>query len=197
MTDHTIEQEIQAKGLTAPRVTPDHIDATVSWEQTFTAGDALRALGYPSHQAFDLLTICVLKLVNDFTVIGESACASPENFDRELGAKIARQNAVNKIWPLEGYLLKSKLLASATDAVPSAFQQDVRSILEIGTIVPPHQQRVIDEKTELDGKFNKLVAFFDNPLYKTLHIDEQARLAQQCEYMGKYSEILKDRIGAF
>ncbi|WP_249451677.1 Gp49 family protein, partial [Escherichia coli] len=44
-----------------------------------------------------------------FTVTGESACASPENFDAEIGRKIARQNAVNKIWMLEGYLLKQKL----------------------------------------------------------------------------------------
>lgn len=46
---------------------------------------------------------------NGFTVTGESACASPENFDAEIGRKIARQNAVNKIWMLEGYLLKQKL----------------------------------------------------------------------------------------
>ncbi len=56
-----------------------------------------------------LLTYCVLVLKNGFTVTGESACASPENFDAEIGRKIARQNAVNKIWMLEGYLLKQKL----------------------------------------------------------------------------------------
>ena len=57
----------------------------------------------------DLLTFCVLVLRNGFTVTGESACASPENFDPEIGRKIARENAVNKIWLLEGYLLKQKL----------------------------------------------------------------------------------------
>ena len=57
----------------------------------------------------ELLTFCVLVLKNGFTVTGESACASPENFDAEIGRKIARQNAVNKIWMLEGYLLKQKL----------------------------------------------------------------------------------------
>ena len=60
------------------------------------------------HKALDLLTFCVLVLRNGFTVTGESACASPENFDAELGCKIARQNAVNKIWPLMGYALKAK-----------------------------------------------------------------------------------------
>ena len=48
-------------------------------------------------------------LRNGFTVTGESACASPENFDAELGRKIARQNAVQKIWPLMGYALKERL----------------------------------------------------------------------------------------
>lgn len=58
-----------------------------------------------------LLTFCVLVLKNGFTVTGESACASPENFDAEVGRKIARQNAVAKVWPLMGYELRSKLAA--------------------------------------------------------------------------------------
>ena len=57
----------------------------------------------------DLLTFCVLVLQNGFTVTGESACASPENFDAEIGRKIARDNAVQKIWPLMGYALKQQL----------------------------------------------------------------------------------------
>lgn len=59
--------------------------------------------------ALSLLTFCVLVLKNGFTVTGESACASPENFDAEIGRKIARENATQKIWPLMGYELKSKL----------------------------------------------------------------------------------------
>ena len=59
-----------------------------------------------------LLTFCVLVLRNGFTVTGESACASPENFDAEIGRKIARQNAEQKIWPLMGYELRSKLAAA-------------------------------------------------------------------------------------
>ena len=59
----------------------------------------------------ELLTFCVLVLKNGFTVTGESACASPENFDAELGRKIARRNAVQKIWPLMGYALKGRLAA--------------------------------------------------------------------------------------
>ena len=63
----------------------------------------------PTHESLGLLTFCVLVLKNGFTVTGESACASPENFDAELGRKIARQKAVEKIWPLMGYALKERL----------------------------------------------------------------------------------------
>lgn len=64
----------------------------------------------PKHEALNQLTFCILVLRNGFTVTGESACASPENFDAEVGRKIARQNAVQKIWPLMGYELKSRLV---------------------------------------------------------------------------------------
>ena len=55
------------------------------------------------------LTICVLTLENGFNVTGESASASLDNFDAELGKKLARIKAKEKIWPLEGYLLRQKL----------------------------------------------------------------------------------------
>lgn len=113
-----IEQEIQAKGLTAPRVTMDDIEANIASEHYFTA---LQGALYPNERKepvsiapaswtpLSLLTFCVLVLRNGFTVTGESACASPENFDAELGRKIARQNAINKVWPLMGYALKERL----------------------------------------------------------------------------------------
>jgi hypothetical protein len=91
-----IEAEIQAKNLNAPRLTPDHIDQTILAEQFHV---------FPG----TTLTVCCLTLKNDFQVIGESAAASPENFDEEIGRKIARSNARDKIWALEGYLLKNKL----------------------------------------------------------------------------------------
>ena len=220
MNDQTIEQEIQTKGLTAPRITPDDIEANIASEHYFTAAQAAgvsqdeiarvahevnrsycQALGDNSQPAWDdapqwqrdsallgvklhtenpnagpqasheswmaqklaegwvygpekrpdlkqhpcivpfddlpreqqakdylfrgvvhalqnnappalnLLTFCVLVLRNGFTVTGESACASPENFDAELGRKIARQNAVQKMWPLMGYALRERLAA--------------------------------------------------------------------------------------
>jgi len=116
--DSAIEQEIVAKGLTAPRVTPADIEANVIDELYFTAYSASIGLDIRpderpavANQAHKLLTFCVLTLRNGFSVTGESACASPENFDAELGRKIARAAAVNKIWPLMGYELRSKLAA--------------------------------------------------------------------------------------
>lgn len=116
----TIEQEIQAKGKTAPRVTPADIEANILEEHYFTGAEGVegtKELGVAyemPHISVSLLTFCVLVLRNGFTVTGESACASPENFDAEIGRKIARQNAVSKVWPLMGYELRSKLAASAT-----------------------------------------------------------------------------------
>ena len=110
--DDAIEAEIVAKGLTAPRVTPDDIALSIMGEHYFTAADGINpgiVAGYKYPGALDLLTFCVLVLRNGFTVTGESACASPENFNAEVGRKIARANAVSKIWPLEGYLLKERL----------------------------------------------------------------------------------------
>ena len=69
-------------------------------------------------QPLKLLTFCVLVLRNGFTVTGQSACASPENFDAEIGRKVARQDAVRQVWPLLGYALRDKLHASETAIEP-------------------------------------------------------------------------------
>jgi len=148
--DAEIENEIQAKGLNAPRLTPALIEGTIAQEVYFTAADAVR-FAYLTSDPDDpedrrqknsicdnlstrsysgacldidantevpastkLLTFCVLILRNGFTVTGESACVSPENFDAEIGRKVARQKAVEKIWTLEGYLLKEGLYQAAT-----------------------------------------------------------------------------------
>jgi hypothetical protein len=115
MTDETIEQEIQAKGLTAPRVTPADIEAEIAGEYSFTAAQATR--DSPQFPSLAQLTFSVLVLRNGFTVTGESACASPENFDAEIGRRIARQNAVAKIWPLLGFRLRDQL-SEPSPAVP-------------------------------------------------------------------------------
>lgn len=98
MSENEIENEIQAKGLNAPRLTPALIDAAIVSEQYYV---------FPG----TTMTVCALSLRNGYIVTGESAAASPENFDEAIGRKIARENARNKIWALEGYLLREKLAA--------------------------------------------------------------------------------------
>lgn len=118
INESDIEKEIQSKGLNAPRLTPALIDSVIVGEYFFTAEEGVqnsfgkqdeltRLTG--AHAELGLLTFCVLVLKNGFTVTGESACASAENFNEEIGRKIARDNARNKIWLLEGYLLRQRL----------------------------------------------------------------------------------------
>lgn len=93
-----IEAEITSKGLTAPRITPEMLDAEIAAEDYHV---------FPG----SCLTVCALTLQNGFTVTGESACASPENFNAEIGQKIARSNARQKLWPLLGFRLRDQLTA--------------------------------------------------------------------------------------
>ena len=135
MTDQTIEQAIQDAGANvAPRITPDDIEANIASEHYFTAyegvfcviavensdsvwetNDGGQIVGDDVFSEIPdqlrLLTFCVLVLRNGFTVTGESACASPQNFKAEIGRQIARENAVQKIWPLLGFALKERLHA--------------------------------------------------------------------------------------
>ena len=114
----TLEKEIVAKGLTAPRITSADVEANIVGEYYFTAAQGVQAaFGEQdeltrltgAHGELKLLTFCVLVTKNGFTVTGESACASPKNFDAGLGRKIARGNAIDKLWPLLGYALKQRL----------------------------------------------------------------------------------------
>lgn len=90
-----LEAEIKDKGLTARRVTPDMLDAEIGGEEYHLFGGTL--------------TVCCLTLWNGFMVTGESACASPENYDETIGRKIARDNAREKLWPLLGFRLRDQL----------------------------------------------------------------------------------------
>lgn len=179
-----LEAVIVAAGATkAPRITPANVEANIVSEHYFTAADAAglppaagidyippRALG-----PLDLLTFCVLVLRNGFTVTGESACVSPENFDAGIGRRVARDNAVAKIWPLMGYELRSKLAATPTD-----FRDRVRA-----------------EHLELEERIAKLVAFTHTEGFKNLPEPEKQRLYAQHGAMRDYSNCLSDRIAAF
>jgi hypothetical protein len=132
-----MEQEIKAAGADkAPRVTIADIEANIDHEVYFTAADGCVGCGMTAEQSLapkslQLLTFCVLVLRNGFTVTGESACASPENFDPLIGRRIARQNAVQKIWPLMGYELRTQL------ARPRLTEADAAADLA-GTPRPDH-----------------------------------------------------------
>lgn len=114
-----IEAMIQKAGKTAPRLTPDHIDRQIvhcfyinGEEAAFFCGADIPGHGEAdrelpqSAKSLKGFTICVLVLKNGFIVTGESAAASPENYDEAIGRKIAFDNARAKIWPLEGYMLR-------------------------------------------------------------------------------------------
>ena len=131
----SLEREIQAKADKAPRVTPSDIEAEIVSEHYFTAGEGVigafvagefgahggdtvavrRGMASPEalKPSLNLLTFCVLVLRNGFTVTGESACASPENFNAEIGRRIARENAEREIWPLLGFRLRDELTRPA------------------------------------------------------------------------------------
>lgn len=96
----TTEQMIQRKGLTAPRITPQYInDVIVRQHFHLFPGTTTMA--------------CLLELKNGFTVLGKSACADPKNFDIDVGMRVAREDAEDKVWELEGYLLKERLHQAA------------------------------------------------------------------------------------
>lgn len=118
MNDPILEAQDAAAAAvaTAPRVTLEDIKATIAAENYFTAADAADALGQPTTEPMELLTICVLTLQNGFTVVGTSACASADNFNEGLGREIARRNAVEEVWKLEAYLLRERLYVDTRSA---------------------------------------------------------------------------------
>lgn len=94
-----IDEAASAAVAVAPRVTLESMEAKIVhcqyWQPYGT-----------------VLTICVLQMQNGFFVVGESAPASPENFNAELGQRFARDNAIRQLWKLEGYALREKLAAN-------------------------------------------------------------------------------------
>ena len=95
-SDAAIEAELRTKGLNAPHLTPAGIDSAIVGEDYHV---------FPG----TTVTVCALKLRNGYVVVGESATATPENFDEAIGRRIARENARNRIWALEDYVLRERL----------------------------------------------------------------------------------------
>jgi len=117
MSDESIEAQVVAKGLTAPRITKANILDLIASEHYFTAKDgAMMKVEFKDCNklppSLGLHTFCVLVLKDGFTVSGESCVVSAANFDADIGKQAAYENAINKIWGHEGYLLKYKLWAA-------------------------------------------------------------------------------------
>lgn len=169
-SDAVVEAMIQDKGLTAPRVMPKHIDVMV-------ASLRFEVHTYPNTTA----TVALAILPNGFVVgQGQSACVSLENYNKEIGDKVAIDNARDaarqKLWELEGYHLK-KLLTENRNL--------------------SFQDRVIFEKAALDDKIEKLQNFMNTPAWIPIPAHEQDRLCRQFTAMMAYSVILGERIAAF
>lgn len=105
------------------KVTLEQIESLIRSEYYYTAKDGrdgfavsdtvlvMQGEGYLAEDIVELglITHCTLILKNGFKVTGYSACVDPNNFNVEIGRKIARDAAIQKVCPLLGYELKTKL----------------------------------------------------------------------------------------
>lgn len=205
MDDNAIEQQIQAKGLTAPRVTladlNDNIIDTEIVKHTSRTGQVFRW--------------AIITVINGFGVVGKpSVAVSPENDDAEIGERCAVENSRDDMWPLMGYALKNDLHRRAVFAaspkvgyatqppvdnahVAPGAEQFTAAEIAVGAAVPAYQQRVIDEFNELMSKAIKLREYTLAPTFQRLADAEQVRLGDQLVVMTSYADILQQRIAAF
>ena len=99
-----------AEGRTAPRVSLTDLETNIVEKHFLLGAQAVNAAGgFSQFASIDTLTICIIATRNGFTIIGKSAPAHPDNFDPELGRKLAYEDAVRQLWPLMGYALREKL----------------------------------------------------------------------------------------
>lgn len=187
--DSAIEQEIQSKGLIAPRITPADIEANIDSWWYFTAAEGCEgaaAAGTPyelqppvgASSPLRLLTFCVLVLRNGFTVVGKSACASAENFDADIGRKVARADAVNQTWPLMGYELRTRLQ-------PPPAQAPMETTL---------LDRLRTEHADLRERIGKLQDFLGGARVVSVPVEQVVLMGQQLSSMRDYEARLRDRL---
>ena len=184
--DQTIENEIQAKGLTAPRITFNQVENEIASESYFTAADGVRAASegkpgasllpeyvtYPG-SPLSMITICVLIMRNGHRIVGvNEGPVSDANFDAEIGRKLAREDAVAKIWPLLGFRLRDTLASEPTDFIG----------------------RMRAEADQLTERMVKLEAFFKTDTYLALPGEAQRLVTDQHGAMAIYRRIVHRRI---
>lgn len=164
-------------------IKPEDIEAYVKSEHYFNAHDAVslnkNGERIAAPEELTLLTFCVVVLKNGFTLTGISACADPRKYNKEIGEKVARADALNKAWPLMGYVLRSQLAGMSGLLEPEGFKDRVRA-----------------EARDLESKLAKLSEFLQNDMGGIAPID-QASLFSQQKAMQDYLDVLKDRINRF
>lgn len=193
--DAEMEREIQTLGLTAPRVTPDQIDALMSgvrYEVQVVTGTTT--------------TLATAIAANGFTLaIGMTACADPANFNAELGAKYAIKDAEAKarqeLWKLEGWRLKCHLekpvlLVSGACQMSGALNVDKVRGVDGGSPKPSHVERMHMEQEQLAERTGKLETFIPSETFKQLPHQEQNRMKRQLVAMREYLAALNERIDA-
>jgi len=104
VTEEELQERAEARGDGAERVTLDQLEQTIVFEH------------YLNPEEVHPLTICVLELQNGFMLVGHSAPADPDNFNEAIGRRLARQKAVDQIWPLLGFALREKIWLEQTQA---------------------------------------------------------------------------------
>lgn len=152
------EEELNAKA-SAPRVTAQDIERVIIQENYFTGLDGVDGhyRGGPESQAVKnaqglaMLTFCVLTLQNGFTVTGQSAAASPANYNKDIGQRLAKEDAVKKIWPFLGYELRTKLHLMDRAGAPTG------RITTLGTPAGTYVgTKVVHAIPMTKGEYNKL-----------------------------------------
>ena len=137
--------------MSEPRtITPSDIEGYVKSEHYFNAHDAVslnkdgERIAVP--EELTLLTFCVIVLKNGFTLTGISACADPRKYNEEIGKKLARADALNKAWPLMGYVLRSQLAGMSGLLEPEGYKDRARrELVEL-------QTRIAKLRTFLEGE---------------------------------------------
>lgn len=187
------------------RVTLEQIEASISSEHYFTALEGVVGNAYVTNadefghpEDLGLLTLCVLRLWNGFTVLGKSACADPANFDEEIGRKIARADAVNQMWPLLGYELKTNLKLRSEPYVDEASRPEREGAPQAAPVNAGAGEdwavRAKKEFEELSQRYNKLSDFVGSSAFKALPVEQRQHLANQYYHMEGYKAALEKRL---
>lgn len=111
--DKEIEKEV-AEVSTAPRITREIMEAEIEIRYFVRGDDAVcvqddTAVTFGAVGRLRCMTLCFVVLRSGFIVVGKSACASPENYNKEIGEKIAYEDAIRQMWEPFGFYLKQKL----------------------------------------------------------------------------------------